>query len=55
MKIENLNNTLQRFSVIHSLPSFFRNDPFGSDLLPHDVPPLFDGLPEGDKENIMDV
>ncbi|XP_064613685.1 cilia- and flagella-associated protein 221-like isoform X2 [Liolophura sinensis] len=29
-------------------------DPFGEDLLPHDVPQLLDGLPDDDKDNILE-
>lgn len=31
---------------------FFRNDPFSQDLLPQEVPQLYDGLSEEDKAQI---
>jgi len=33
---------------------FPRKDPFSEDLLPFDVPPLFDSLPEDDKMGISE-
>ena len=32
----------------------FREDPFGNELLPEDVPELFTGLTEDDEDNIVE-
>uniref|UniRef100_H0ZMQ0 Cilia and flagella associated protein 221 n=1 Tax=Taeniopygia guttata TaxID=59729 RepID=H0ZMQ0_TAEGU len=42
------------FSNIPTLTNTALRDPYSSDMLPRDVPPVLNGLPERDKENIID-
>ncbi|XP_041263595.1 cilia- and flagella-associated protein 221 [Onychostruthus taczanowskii] len=43
------------FSNIPTLTNTAIRDPYSSDMLPADVPPLLNDLPERDKENIIDL
>ncbi|XP_068051410.1 cilia- and flagella-associated protein 221 isoform X2 [Anomalospiza imberbis] len=42
------------FSNIPTLTNTVLRDPYSSDMLPRDVPPVLNDLPERDKENIID-
>uniref|UniRef100_A0A8C9N8K5 Cilia and flagella associated protein 221 n=1 Tax=Serinus canaria TaxID=9135 RepID=A0A8C9N8K5_SERCA len=42
------------FSNISTLTNTALRDPYSSDMLPRDVPPVLNDLPERDKENIID-
>ncbi|XP_064022566.1 cilia- and flagella-associated protein 221 [Pogoniulus pusillus] len=42
------------FSNMPTLPSTTPRDPYSSDMLPRDVPPVLYNLPERDRENIID-
>ncbi|RLW04876.1 hypothetical protein DV515_00005659 [Chloebia gouldiae] len=42
------------FSNIPTLTNTALRDPYSSDMLPRDVPPVLNDLPERDKENIID-
>ncbi|KAM7017118.1 cilia- and flagella-associated protein 221 [Passerculus sandwichensis] len=42
------------FSNIPTLTNTVHRDPYSSDLLPADLPPVLNDLPERDKENIID-
>ena len=39
--------------IINNVFLLFRKDPFSSNLLPTNVPELYDGLPDDDRENIV--
>ncbi|XP_041329210.1 cilia- and flagella-associated protein 221 [Pyrgilauda ruficollis] len=43
------------FSNIPTLTNTALRDPYSSDMLPADVPPVLNDLPERDKENIIDL
>ncbi|XP_009902725.2 cilia- and flagella-associated protein 221 [Dryobates pubescens] len=42
------------FSDTPTLPSITLRDPYSSDMLPRDVPPVLYDLPERDRENVID-
>ncbi|XP_062823486.1 cilia- and flagella-associated protein 221 isoform X2 [Anolis carolinensis] len=49
-----INSTLPHVPALNGIPIPFCTDPYNEEMIPKDVPPILDGLPEQDKENVID-
>ncbi|XP_042302532.1 cilia- and flagella-associated protein 221 isoform X2 [Sceloporus undulatus] len=49
-----INSILPNVPALNGIPVPFCTDPYNEEMMPKDVPPILDDLPEQDKENVID-